>query len=366
MPKRPSSTIGAWTDRRRSRRNRAACRPWRPCPNATWRALRCPCRRPSSLPCRCPIWTSTGWRTACRRPISLALAARDFPPPLDSISAMTSPSETLSPSATFISVILPAAEEGTSSVALSDSSVIRGCSFSTSSPSATSTSMTSTESKSPISGTLTSTVSPPPESSPSLSSSASASACSALSSSDDSSASALSSPRHRIIAAAGLVLGLDHGDHVTFGDVAAFRDFQLGDLAGDSGRHFKCRLVRLERDQWLFLLDRVALGDQYFDDFDRVEIADVRDLDFLRRHKAFPWLDEPDVSCETSGRLVSVGSFSPRDTRGSMRHRFRLFRIDAVFIDRVGDNLAFDLAFVGQRLERADRDPAAIDLEELA
>ena len=68
----------------------------------------------------------------------------------------TEPSATLSPTATVMSVTLPAAGDGTSIVALSDSSTTSGSSTATSSPTATSTSMTGTSSKSPMSGTLTS------------------------------------------------------------------------------------------------------------------------------------------------------------------------------------------------------------------
>lgn len=72
---------------------------------------------------------------------------------------MTSPSLTSSLTFTFTDSTVPATGEGTSIVALSLSSVIRDCSFSTLSPSPTSTSITGTFSKSPMSGTLTSTVS---------------------------------------------------------------------------------------------------------------------------------------------------------------------------------------------------------------
>src|SRR5207253_2208714 len=68
----------------------------------------------------------------------------------------TAPLATLSPTLMRTSTTLPAADEGTSMLALSDSSTISDCSCSTVSPALTSTSMTSTASKSPISGTWTS------------------------------------------------------------------------------------------------------------------------------------------------------------------------------------------------------------------
>src|SRR5699024_190937 len=86
-------------------------------------------------------------------PVSAA-ASSCGPASARSACAMTAPWLTLSPSATFMAVMVPSNGAGTSSVALSDSSVIRACSASIVSPSATSTSMISTASKSPMSGTL--------------------------------------------------------------------------------------------------------------------------------------------------------------------------------------------------------------------
>src|SRR5687768_2155313 len=71
-----------------------------------------------------------------------------------------SPSETLSPVDTRIFSTVPASGEGTSIVALSDSSVTSGSSTETSSPSETRISITGTPSKSPMSGTLTVAISP--------------------------------------------------------------------------------------------------------------------------------------------------------------------------------------------------------------
>src|SRR5690606_35213163 len=73
-----------------------------------------------------------------------------------SSSRMTEPSPTLSPTFILRDFTTPAAVDGISMEALSDSTVIRLCSLATLSPSATSTSMTSTSVTSPISGTLTS------------------------------------------------------------------------------------------------------------------------------------------------------------------------------------------------------------------
>ena len=69
------------------------------------------------------------------------------------------PRETVSPTATRISVTVPAVSAGTSIVALSDSRVSSGSSRATSLPTATWTSMIGTSVKSPMSGTST-TISP--------------------------------------------------------------------------------------------------------------------------------------------------------------------------------------------------------------
>src|SRR4249919_899542 len=66
--------------------------------------------------------------------------------PSASTTATTLPSDNLSPTLIFNSTILPATDEGTSIVALSDSSVTRPWSTLTVSPTATSNSMTGTSS----------------------------------------------------------------------------------------------------------------------------------------------------------------------------------------------------------------------------
>ena len=77
-------------------------------------------------------------------------------PSLASSSRIMLPSATLSPSLTLTSFTTPAAGEGISMVALSDSTVISEASLATESPGLTRISMTSTSLKSPMSGTLTS------------------------------------------------------------------------------------------------------------------------------------------------------------------------------------------------------------------
>src|SRR5208282_937187 len=70
---------------------------------------------------------------------------------------MRSPADTRSPTRTATSLTVPAADAGTSSVALSDSSVMSGSSAATTSPAVTCTSMTGTSMKWPMSGTVIST-----------------------------------------------------------------------------------------------------------------------------------------------------------------------------------------------------------------
>src|SRR6476469_2665481 len=71
-----------------------------------------------------------------------------------SITMITRPSDTVSPTATRSSVTVPATGAGTSSVALSDSSVTNGSSAATVSPAATWISITGMSEKSPMSGTV--------------------------------------------------------------------------------------------------------------------------------------------------------------------------------------------------------------------
>jgi len=80
------------------------------------------------------------------------------PAPLASRVISTLPSLTLSPTLARRSFTTPAAGDGTSIVALSDSSVTRESSGFTVSPGLTNTSMIGTSLKSPMSGTLTSIV----------------------------------------------------------------------------------------------------------------------------------------------------------------------------------------------------------------
>ena len=93
-----------------------------------------------------------GGRRGRRRGAAAAAA------PSPASSSSSTPSETLSPSLTLISSTLPAAGEGTSIVALSDSSSTSGSSTATVSPGFTITLMTGTSLKSPMSGTFTSIV----------------------------------------------------------------------------------------------------------------------------------------------------------------------------------------------------------------
>src|SRR6185503_21059448 len=84
-------------------------------------------------------------------------AAAAVPAPSVASSVSTAvPSETLSPTLILSSFTTPATGDGTSIVALSDSSETSGSSLLTVSPGFTSTSITGTFLKSPMSGTLTS------------------------------------------------------------------------------------------------------------------------------------------------------------------------------------------------------------------
>src|SRR5712671_295918 len=87
-----------------------------------------------------------------------ALAPLPSPGASASSTRITFPSLTLSPTFTLRSLTVPAAGEGTSIVALSDSSAMSGSSGFTASPGLTKTWITGTSLKSPMSGTLISSV----------------------------------------------------------------------------------------------------------------------------------------------------------------------------------------------------------------
>src|SRR4029453_6252210 len=91
---------------------------------------------------------ASGWPPSCTRSLG-GVAACSCP----SRGATTLPCDTPSPPAMRTSPIVPATGDGTSMVALSDSSVTSGSSTATTSPGETCTSITGTSAKSPISGT---------------------------------------------------------------------------------------------------------------------------------------------------------------------------------------------------------------------
>ncbi len=168
--------------------------------------------------------------------------------------ATMSPALTRAPFATWIFATVPAAEDGTSIVALSVSSVTSGDSSPTVSPSLTRTSMTSTSLKSPRSGTRTS--------------SAAGAAAGAF----------FEAGARRGLCGflVGRLRGLDDGDRRALRDTVALLHRDLGDAAGRGRRHVHGRLVGLERDERRFDGDRIARLDQHLDDLDVAEIADVR------------------------------------------------------------------------------------------
>ena len=90
--------------------------------------------------------------------VAVAEAPLPSPPAVASRTRMILPWLTLSPTLTLRSFTVPAVGEGTSIVALSDSSAMRGSSAFTASPGLTKTWTMGTSVKSPISGTLISRV----------------------------------------------------------------------------------------------------------------------------------------------------------------------------------------------------------------
>ena len=259
------------------------------------RALR---RRPPlpSLPPRRPV------RRGCRAD-----------PPASSFTT-SEPIDTLSPTLTTISVILPAAGDGTSMVALSDSSVTSGCSASTVSPALTRISMTGTSLKSPMSGTVTSIVA-------------------ALAGAGAAALAGLAAPWPALFSGAaergrlgGSGLGLRLALRRLMRAIErAHRHFvaDLGDDLRDRARHRRGhvhrRLVGFERDQRLLGLDDVARLHQDLDDRHVLEVADIGNFHFDLRHRRSPsrtdWFTDAEISAS---------------------RRVRPLRVDAVFGDRLG------------------------------
>ena len=109
-----------------------------------------------------------------------------------------------------------------------------------------------------------------------------------------------------------------HQDYRTHRDLVAELDLDFLHDAGVRGGHFHRRLVALQRDQRVFLLDRIADLDQDFDNGDIGKITDIGDFNFdqirLRVVHSEP-LTVPACGCRTSAR--------PGRLRSARRQRHR-------------------------------------------
>ena len=76
--------------------------------------------------------------------------------------------------------------------------------------------------------------------------------------------------------------GRERENERAFRHLVAELDLEFGDCTRRRRRHIHGRLVRLERDQRVFALDRVAAFDVHLDDRDVLEIADVGHADVDR------------------------------------------------------------------------------------
>ncbi|ABA48711.1 hypothetical protein BURPS1710b_2745 [Burkholderia pseudomallei 1710b] len=74
----------------------------------------------------------------------------------------------------------------------------------------------------------------------------------------------------------------------------------------------------------------------------------------------------PPASASFVENVDSGSGRAARAARALNRHRVGLGRVEVVLRDGVGDDLALDRAFIGERVERRDRDPVAVHLEEVA
>src|SRR5574341_251797 len=251
-----------------------------------------------------------------------AVAGRDFATSFESSTRTGEPLDTLSPTFTFKSFTTPAAGDGISIVALSDSSVMSDCSFVTASPGLTRTSITSTSLKSPMSGTGT-VIAPPP-----------GLAGSALAGSADLAGSALAS------------LGFSSGGASPLPLSSSTRIGEPFETL--SPTLILSSLTTPEPGEGISI---VALSDS----------SVISDCSFATASPGF-----------TSTSMTSTSLKSPMSgtttwlMSGSYLGRISLLGIDAVFLDRIGHRLRLPLALVGERLQRRDGDEVAVHLEEVA
>ena len=102
-------------------------------------------------------------------------------------------------------------------------------------------------------------------------------------------------------------VGVDGEQQGSFGHLVAHLDFDLLHHAVDWRRHFHRRLVRFERDERGFHLDRLARLHQDLDDRHIAELADIRDFHFNERWHGKP-LDQnaPHVREQTGEMVVEA------------------------------------------------------------
>ena len=192
----------------------------------------------------------------------------------------------MSPTLTTISVILPAAGDGTSMLALSDSSVTIGCSASTVSPAFTRISMTGTSLKSPMSGIVMSIVAAFAGAGDAAFGGGAAAAFAGAALVFFSGAAAAGA-----VALAGAASAFPLSPDVDACDQRPHRHFvadlreNLGDGAFHGRRHVHRRLVGFERNQRLLRLDDVARLHQHLNDRHVTEVADIGNLHVDFRHR---------------------------------------------------------------------------------
>ena len=108
---------------------------------------------------------------------------------------------------------------------------------------------------------------------------------------------------------------LHHQQRAAFGDLVADLDLDFLDDAGVGRRNFHAGLVRFDRDQRLVHLDGVAHLDHQFDDFDFLEVADVRYFYLYCAHQSL-------LTAEFCACRPGLRRGTPRIARPS-RHRPR-------------------------------------------
>ena len=130
-----------------------------------------------------------------------------------------------------------------------------------------------------------------------------------------------------------------HRDHRALRHLVADLHAQLLHDAGVRGGNFHRRLVAFERDERVFLRDRVAGLHEELDDGNVLEVADVRDLDLDRGHGVPRGRCDAGRRCTWARYVVKRAPSAPSTTRWSYESESGIMR-------RGANSLPFHTGFI--------------------